>query len=116
MIAVYPAGKLSDADPIRFLRNINALQEWTAHLRELGYAPFPVGDDCADIMRTHDVSMSAIKEASLTWLRRADCVFVTPEWETSQGVRDEIAEAERLKIPVFYDVEAMGRWARERGQ
>ena len=111
MKAVYVAGKMSDSNPLQFLRNLNALQDWTAHIRELGYAPFPVADDYADIMRTQGVTVEMVKEASIVWLRRADCVFVTPEWETSSGTLAEIDEALRLGIPVFYDMEAMGLWA-----
>jgi len=111
MLAVYPAGKMSSHDPLQFLRNLNALQHWTARLRELGYAPFPVADDYADIMRTtKDVTVEQIKEASLVWMRRADCVFVTPKWGASQGVKDEIAEADKLSIPVFFDLDALNEW------
>jgi hypothetical protein len=111
MIAVYVAGKMSSTNPLEFLRNLNALQDWTAHVRELGYAPFPVADDFADIMRTKDVTVEQVKEASIVWLRRADCMLVTPGWEQSPGTHAEIAEARRCGIPVFFDIEEMGRWA-----
>ena len=114
MIAVYMAGKMSDPNPCRFLRNLNALQDWTARLRELGYAPFPVGGDYTDIMRTTDVSIGQVKEASIVWLRRADCVFVTPGWETSDGTKAEIEEAQRCRIPVFFDLETMAAGMRQR--
>jgi hypothetical protein len=35
-------------------------------------------------------------------MRRCDLVVVVPGWETSGGTLKEIAEAERLGIPVFY--------------
>ena len=110
MIAVYVAGKLSSKNCLKFLRNINTLQEWTARVRELGFAPFPVADDFHDIMRTTDVTMEDVKESSMVWLRRADCVFVTPDWESSPGTHAEIAEAEKCGIPVFYSIEAMCEW------
>jgi len=125
MLAVYVAGKMSDANSLEFLRNLDRMQAWTAMLRELGFAPFPVADDFADIMRTRDTTVEMVKEASMVWLRKADTVFVTPNWETSAGVKAEIAEAQRLDIPVFYadenGLEAMLAWAecgmgeRERG-
>ena len=113
MKCVYIAGKLSSPDPLRFLRNINRLQEWTARAREFGLAPFPVADDFADIMRTDGVTMEMVKEASMAWLRRSDCVFVTPDWESSQGTRDEIEEAVGLGIPVFYGLEDVLKWGAE---
>ena len=115
MTAVYVAGKMSDPDPLQFLRNIAALQAWTARLRELGYAPFPVADDFADIMLTDDrVTVNDVKAASLVWLARADCVFVTPHYEQSSGVAAEIAEAKRLNIPVYYTLDAMAEGQRRR--
>ena len=112
MWAVYVAGKMSDPDPLKFLRNLDELQTWTARVRELGYAPFPVADDFADIMRTRDVSVAAVKEASMVWLRRSDVVFVTPGWENSTGTKAEIEEAERCGIPVVFSIEALGEWKR----
>ena len=114
MIAVYVAGKMSDSNPLQFLWNLNTLQEHTARVRELGYAPFPVADDYADIMRCRDLAMESIKEASMVWLRRSDCIYVTPDWEQSGGTRAEIAEAEKLGIPVFYDLEALAVFRRQK--
>jgi len=111
MMRVYVAGKMGSTDPLEFLRNLNTLQEWTARVRELGFAPFPVADDYADIMRTTGVSMQMVKEASLAWLRVADCMFVTPDWEHSMGTRQEIGEAVRCNIPIFYELEEMCAWA-----
>jgi len=104
MIAVYIAGKMSAPNPIQFLRNLNAMQEWTAKIRDLGYAPFPVADDYADIMRTKTVGLYEIQEASLTWLRRADVMFVCPGYAGSTGTAKEISEANNLGIMITYTI------------
>lgn len=113
MICVYVAGKMSDTNPIEFLRNLDRLQSVTADLRDMGFAPFPVADDFADIMRTRRVDMAGIKAASIAWLLRADCMYVAPGWESSAGTADEIQAATAHGIPVFFDVGKL--WAfRER--
>ena len=104
MLRVYVAGKMSDTNPVEFLRNLDRLQAWTAKVRDIGCAPFPVADDYADIMRTRHIGMEHIKDASMEWLRCADVVFVTPHWESSAGTMAEILEAKRLGIPVVYDL------------
>ena len=41
-------------------------------------------------------------EATLEMLRRCDAVVVLPGWKHSEGTKGEIAEAERLGMPVYY--------------
>ena len=109
-VLVYVAGKMSSENPLQFLRNLNSLQIWTARIRDLGFAPFPVADDYADIMRTTNVTIPQIKAASIAWLKRSDCMFVTPDWEGSPGVAAEIAVADASQIPVFYELDEMAAW------
>jgi hypothetical protein len=112
MLKVYVAGRMSSPNCVEFLRNINKLQEWTAEVRDLGMAPFPVADDLADIMRTSLVTMEGIKQASLAWLRVADCLFLTPGWQRSPGSVAERDEALRCGIPVFEDVADLQAYAK----
>jgi len=118
MITVYPAGPIQGKDLLTALRNINAGMDWTAKLREMGFAPFPVFCDYADIMRTKDVPMEGSKgvyEMSLAWMRKADCVFMLPGWEYSRGARAERLQAQALRIPVHYwnSMEAFHEWAKK---
>jgi len=108
MLCAYVAGKMTDSNPVEFLRNLNALQEWTAKVRDFGMAPFPVADDFADIMRTKETTIPQIKEASMEWLRRADVVFATPGYESSPGTVEEIRVARELGIPVVFDLVELG--------
>lgn len=52
-------------------------------------------------------------EGTLELLRRCDAVYVFSEnWKASSGTRNEVAEATRLGLPVFYpdDIRAMQEW------
>ena len=115
MICVYPAGKIQGDSLLESLRNINAGIEWTATLRKLGYAPFPVFEDFMDIMRTDPgIDIELVYAASLAWLQRADCMFVTPGWETSYDTKQEIAHCEKHGVPVFYTLEELARFRRSK--
>lgn len=46
-------------------------------------------------------------DGTLEMMRRCDCVVLCPGWEKSTGTLSEIAEAQRLSIPVFSSVEEM---------
>jgi hypothetical protein len=55
-------------------------------------------------------SGDAFIEGTLEMMRRCDAVLVAPNWDSSVGTRGEIKEAERLGIPVFYNVDALCAW------
>ena len=107
MIAVYPAGAIQGENLLESLNNINKGIEWTSRLRRLGYSPFPVFEDFMDIMRVEGIEIESIYQMSLEWLKRADCMFVTPGWERSRGTKQEIAFAREHNVPVFYDIEML---------
>ena len=48
-------------------------------------------------------------QGTLEMLRRCDAVVLCPNWMSSEGTIGEVAEAQRLKLPIF-------EWANERGQ
>lgn len=50
--------------------------------------------------------------ADLLILAKCDAVFAGYRWEASEGARAEVAEAKRLGIPVFDDVEDLRAWIR----
>ena len=113
MIAVYIAGAIQGENIIETLHNINHGVEWTARLRQLGYSPFPVFEDFMDIMRA-DVTIEQVYEASIVWLKRADVMFVVPGYERSQGTQAEIDVARESGIPVFFDLERLADWNKEK--
>lgn len=50
------------------------------------------------------------KAASMEQLRRSDALCIVPGWENSQGTKDEMEEANRLGIPIFFTVEDLCDW------
>lgn len=50
---------------------------------------------------------SVFLEASLELMRRCDGVLLARDWVGSAGTRAEVAEAERLGIPVFGDLKCL---------
>ena len=46
-------------------------------------------------------------DGTMELLRRSDAVMLLPDWERSSGARAEVAEAERIRIPVFKDLDAL---------
>jgi Domain of unknown function (DUF4406) len=49
-------------------------------------------------------------EGDLEMLRRCDAVICTTDWQRSEGARNEVIEARRLKIPVFETLAALRDW------
>lgn len=49
-------------------------------------------------------------DGTLELMRRCDAVLMCGNWERSSGARAEVAEATRLKLPVFYTLTALGNW------
>lgn len=49
----------------------------------------------------------------MAWLRKSDAVFVLPGWMESAGTLAEIKEANRLGIPVFFEIDDLMEWKGE---
>ena len=49
-------------------------------------------------------------EGDLCWLEVSEAIYMLPNWEFSEGARLERNEAERLGLPVFYDLPSLARW------
>ena len=43
-------------------------------------------------------------------LRRCDAVMVTPRWRQSVGARAELAEADYMEMPIFYNMADLRAW------
>ena len=49
-------------------------------------------------------------EGTLEIMRRCDALLMINGWENSSGARGELEEAKRLKLPIFYSLEALKAW------
>lgn len=111
-LRVYVAGPYSADNVLGVLQNIGR-GEWHANsLFQQGFAPFCPWHDKGYAEGLWDTALSVddFREHSLAWLEASQAVFVIPGWEESNGTKAEIARAEQLGIPVFYEKDDLYRW------
>ena len=107
MCLVYIAGPLSGRE-VQYLENVARMLQVWRKLVEAGYACVcPAADLLLGLVSPFAWPASMYKKQSMELLRRCDVVFVTNPADITPGVAAEIAEAERLQIPVAYSVEML---------
>jgi hypothetical protein len=101
MILVYVAGPYTADTPEGVEENCRRAREVGAELAKCGPNIFPVipHQTGRDIEHIGDYRFWI--EGTVELMRRCDVVYVCPGWEGSRGTLGEIAEAERLGIPVI---------------
>jgi len=111
MIRVYVAGPYSDPDVMRVCDNIWCGINAAVTLLRNGFAPFCPWLDILMAIQAgpNALTVGELKAYSLAWLERADCLFVLPGWEHSEGTKAEINRAQELEIPVYYDMAEIAR-------
>lgn len=105
---IYIAGKYRDSTEWEVIKNIERARDVGADVWRAGGVPFIPHSNWAQMGGV--VCDSLILDGGLEILSRCDAMVLVPGWETSAGTRAEIAEAERLGIPVFKDVLVMKEW------
>ena len=103
---VYVAGPYSPSgnNPTTMLDNMRRGIRMAARLLMIGYIPFCPFLDFMLWMTLKDgekITKLQIQAYSLAWLRDCQAVLLLQGWHRSAGCLDEIAEAQRLGIPVF---------------
>jgi len=107
MCLVFIAGALSGPE-VQYLENVARMAQVWRKLVEAGYACVcPAADLLLGLVSPFGWPASMYKKQSMELLRRCDVVFVTNPDDVTPGVAAEIAEAERLRIPVAYSVAAL---------
>lgn len=109
MKIVYVAGKYRAATPQGIKHNIRVADRVGERI---------VGDYGAMVLVPHKNTEhyeglqddQFFLDGTLELMRRCDCVFLCPGWEQSVGARGEKEEAERLGMPVFTELPALGEW------
>lgn len=122
-LKVYVAGAYSDNNVLGVLRNIGRGQYWTNVMFLYGFAPFCPWFDkefvISEWRMKYDVDM--FYSYSIAWLEVSDVVFVVPDepllknWRDSTGTLKEIERANELGIPVYYELDKILTYAREKG-
>ena len=108
---VYVAGPYSATNAYAVQHNINKAWEMGCHVADLG--AFPV------IPHTNTMHMDGIQpykfwaEGTMQLMTHCDAVLILDGYIDSRGTKAEIKEAERLKIPIFYNLEDLELWLDE---
>lgn len=118
MKKIYVAGPYSDTNVLGVLKNIGRGTEYASKLFMNGFAPFTPWHDANFVIQNwrDNFTVKNFYDYSMEWLKCSDALFVVPDheglrdWGDSYGTVKEIEEAERLGIPVFYDLESLKKW------
>ena len=121
MIKVYVAGAYSGNNVFDVLKNIGRGEYIASELFQFGYAPFTPWHDKNFVFQNFhlDFKVERFYNYSMEWLKICDAVLIVPnfsgliDWQDSKGTLAEIAEAEKLGIPVFYTIDDLDRWRKE---
>ena len=108
MKRVYVAGAMSADNILEMLQNIHDGIKLGSELLKNGYAPFvPHFDIFFKIQNGVDfqVPMQYYYDYTMQWLEASDIMLVCPNYKNSVGTKAEIARAEELGIPVYYNIE-----------
>jgi len=111
MKRIYVAGKYNDTDVISVLRNMRKGINLSVDLLLEGFAPFCPWLDF-QFGLNDEIDIQAYKDYSMAWLRVSDAVLMVDGWENSGGAIAEKEEAERLNIPVFYNLDSLLAWGK----
>ncbi len=112
-LRIYVAGAISDSNPLTFLHNLRVGIRVCTEFMLKGYAPFCPFLDFMLVFQMREgeeVTADQIKEYSVAFLHDSVAIYVIPGWGRSKGTRDEIEEAYKLRIPVFFDKEQAMRY------
>lgn len=99
----YVAGRFSAANRELVQANIEAAEGLGLFLASHGFYPVIPHSSTGHPGFEKVGSYEFYIEGTLELMRRCDCVVLVPGWESSRGARGEVAEAERLGIPVFIE-------------
>lgn len=99
MKLVYIAGPYRAATPWGVEQNIRAAEDVAVRVHKAGmFAVCPHANSRHMEGVADDAHFLA---GTMEMMRRCDAVLLVPGWQRSAGSRGEVAEAERLGIPVF---------------
>ncbi len=105
---VYVAGRYRADSIHEIVSNINRAWELGCEVASLGAMPVIPHSNTALM---DDIQSAAFwLNATLELMRRCDAVILVPGWHGSTGTKGEIAEAHRLKIPVFETTRQLSGW------
>lgn len=99
MKVIYIAGKYRGPNAWAVEQNIRAAEEVAAKVWAMGHVAL-----CPHANSRHMDGVASDEHflaGTLELMRRCDAVVLVPNWRDSAGARAEVAEADRLGLPVF---------------
>lgn len=106
MKRVYVAGPISANDPITLFGNEKNGIDTAAWLLLQGFAVFCPHLDFQYLLGVYgkDITKEQLQANSMAFVEVCDCMLVLPGWENSDGTKREMYRAEKLDIPVYFNV------------
>jgi len=105
---VTPSSNVGQNQVAEYLDNVRQGIDAATKLITKGFAAYcPFVDFMYFIARAPEEMLltgATMQSADLAWLEVADALLVLPGWETSSGVKGELARAKELGIPVCYSI------------
>ena len=102
-LKIFVAGPISAKKETDLFENIRKGQYVSRKVLDSGNSPFcPFIDFLLLLQDGPPVDMEMLYEYSLDWLRVSDAMLVLPGYETSTGTMGEVAEGNRIGIPMEY--------------
>lgn len=105
---VYVAGRFRSADGWKINENVFAAEKAGREVAALGAMPLVPHSIGAHMAGTEDDTFWLT--GTLELMRRCDAVLVLPGYQESQGAMGEIAEAQRIGMPVIMPIEGKADW------
>lgn len=99
MKVIYIAGKYRGPNAWAVEQNIRAAEEVAVRVWAMGMVALcpHANSRHMEVIASDEVFLAG----TLELMRRCDAVLLVPNWRDSAGAREEVAEAERLGLPVF---------------
>jgi len=110
MKKIYIAGALN-ADACQYIKNLHRMILWAHRVRQAGFSVFVPGLDFLSGLVHGNWDYPDYFNNNQVWLEVSDAVYVVSGWENSEGTKKEIKLAEKLNIPVFYEIDDLVYWA-----
>lgn len=108
MKVIYISGKYRDARGIYYvLENIRAAEEAALEVWAAGGVAICPHKNTAGFDGAFNLSEHTWLNGDLELVRRCDAIYMLPNWVDSEGAAKERAEAERIGLPVLYDLPAV---------
>lgn len=112
MKITYVAGPYRSDTVAGVKKNIQEAEFWGMEIVQVTNNVYPI------IPHTNTAHWEGLRDdtfflyGTLEAMRRCDAVFACPGWEESKGTKGEIEEANKLGIPVFFDLQSLIDWSK----